>query len=114
MMVNWVSQMLDAVRAPETAIRYRNAATAISMIPVIQLLIVPIQMALDQHGVGLPASILVMLLVTASMLVANHFNENTSSIYGTHLKGPVSVLSAFSCILISSWSNTNLLSVTTD
>lgn len=89
MIVTWVSQLCHAVRSPETTTRYRNAVVAILMVPLIQLLVAPLQMQLDSNAIELPASILVMLLVTATMLVVNSFHDKIGSVYITHVKGPV-------------------------
>lgn len=89
MIVTWVSQLCHAVRSPETITRYRNAAVAILMVPLIQLLVAPLQMQLDANAIELPASILVMLLVTATMLVVNSFYNKIGSVYVAHMKGPV-------------------------
>lgn len=89
MIVTWVSQFCHAVKSPETTSRYRSAAVAILMIPLIQLLVAPLQIQLDSNAIELPASILVMLLVTITMLIANSFYGKIGAIYATRMKGPV-------------------------
>ncbi|KAI4596724.1 hypothetical protein KJ359_005066 [Pestalotiopsis sp. 9143b] len=92
MIVTWVSQFCHAVKSPETTSRYRSAAVAILMIPLIQLLVAPLQIQLDSNAIELPASILVMLLVTITMLIANSFYGKIGAIYATRMKGPTDFL----------------------
>lgn len=88
--MTWISQICLAVKSPETAARYRNAAIGILFVPLTQLLVVPIQTSLGSHGITLPASVLVMLMVTMVMLVANLAPRGVSNFYVQYMKGPVS------------------------
>ncbi|KAI0129123.1 hypothetical protein BJ170DRAFT_360741 [Xylariales sp. AK1849] len=88
----WLSQFCRVVRAPDTAERYRNAIGGILLVPLIQLVVVPIQMALDSRGMSLPASILVMTVVTVVMLLIDSIHGGLSSFYSTYMKGPTDFL----------------------
>ncbi|KAK9782334.1 hypothetical protein SCARD494_13642 [Seiridium cardinale] len=88
----WVYRVFRAIRAPETKKRYSNAMFGILLVPLIQLLVAPIQMALNSRRIDLPASILVMVMVTITMLFINSICGRTSSIYSDHMKGPVDFL----------------------
>ncbi|KAK6849553.1 hypothetical protein PG995_013386 [Apiospora arundinis] len=61
-------------------------------VPLTQLLVVPIQAALQSRGIALPASILVMLMVTIILLVANLALEGAGNLYIRYLKGPTDFL----------------------
>ncbi|KAK7967478.1 uncharacterized protein PG986_001755 [Apiospora aurea] len=88
--MTWISQICLAVKSPETAGRYRNAAIGVLLVPLTQLLVVPIQTALVSHEIILPASVLVMLTVTMTMLAASLASRGVSNFYFQYMKGPVS------------------------
>lgn len=90
-----ISQVCLAVKSPETAARYRNAAIGVLFVPLTQLVVVPIQTSLGSHGITLPASVLVMLMVTMVMLVANLASRGVGTFYIRYMKGPVSQIAPF-------------------
>ncbi|KAK8136866.1 hypothetical protein PG984_004806 [Apiospora sp. TS-2023a] len=90
--MTWISELCLAVKSPETAARYRNAAIGILFVPLTQLLVVPILTSLGSHGITLPASVLVMLMVTLIMLVANLASRGVSNFYIQYMKGPTDFL----------------------
>ncbi|KAH8205792.1 hypothetical protein TruAng_000068 [Truncatella angustata] len=92
MTVIWVSRFCRAIKAPETAKRYWNATFGILMVPLVQLAVVPIQIVFDARGINLPASILVMTILTIVMLSINFMSESVNLFYTAHMKGPTDFL----------------------
>ena len=88
--MTWISQICLAIKSPKTTPRYRNAALGVLFVPLNQLLVVPIQTALGSQGITLPASVLVMLMITVTMIVANWALDGFSNFYIRYMKGPVS------------------------
>jgi hypothetical protein len=89
MLVSWISQSCSAINAWDAAKRYRNAVMGILLVPLAEILVTPLQLALDSRGVNFPSSIIVMALCTAAMLSIEFLHHGTGSFYEIHLKGPV-------------------------
>ncbi|KAI5926497.1 hypothetical protein F4810DRAFT_541183 [Camillea tinctor] len=83
-----VQQFCTTFREPATAKRYRDAGFGILFIVLNQLLIIPTQIALKLHSINLPASIIVMLFLSTSIIVAGYFSEAVGPFYRKHLQGP--------------------------
>ncbi|KAH9887444.1 hypothetical protein F4778DRAFT_426935 [Xylariomycetidae sp. FL2044] len=83
-----IQQFCRSIRAPETVKRWRDAGYGCLIIFLSQLLVVPLQIALDLHSVNLPASILAMIAVAVVMLLANCINRDVAQFYTTHMRGP--------------------------
>lgn len=92
MAMDWVCQLCRHFKTPETAIHYRNAAIGILSIPVVELFVTPLQLALDRCQVDLPASIVAMLGLLGMMLTVQLLCGGTDTFYRNHVKGPVSFL----------------------
>lgn len=90
MMPSWAFHLCRGISHPDTAKRYTDAAIGILLVPLLQLLVVPLQIALDSCSFDLPASILVMAVVTIVMLLASCVHGGVYSFYVDHMKGPVS------------------------
>ncbi|KAI1863507.1 hypothetical protein JX265_008724 [Neoarthrinium moseri] len=88
----WISHVCRAIGAPETKRKYWNAVIGILLVPLVQLLVTPIQLTLDSRGIDLPASILVMTVVTVAMLMIESMHSGIGSLYVTHMKGPTDFL----------------------
>ncbi|KAL7626484.1 hypothetical protein AAE478_003256 [Parahypoxylon ruwenzoriense] len=87
-----IQHLCKSLQAPAPAKRYRDAGIGFTFIILIQFLVIPIQIILDTHSVNLPASILVMLLSTFLMIVANGIHGGTAQFYSTYLRGPTDFL----------------------
>ncbi|OTB01410.1 hypothetical protein M426DRAFT_64203 [Hypoxylon sp. CI-4A] len=72
--------------------RYRDAGIGLAFVILNQLLVLPIQIALDLHSINLPASILVMLLFSILMITANFIHSGTVDLYSRYLRGPTDFL----------------------
>ncbi|KAI1085506.1 LrgB-like family-domain-containing protein [Whalleya microplaca] len=91
-MMSLFQQLSRSLQAPATAKRYRDAGIGLMFIALIQLLVVPAQMAMDLHSINLPASILVMLLCSLLMIIANCIHGGVAQFYTKHLQGPTDFL----------------------
>ncbi|KAI0476835.1 hypothetical protein F4859DRAFT_521415, partial [Xylaria cf. heliscus] len=80
------------LQTPSLAKRYADAAVGLVLIILIQLVVLPIQIALDLHSINLPASILVMFLVLIIMTISSLINKDTLQFYNRHLRGPADFL----------------------
>ncbi|KAI0181170.1 hypothetical protein GGR52DRAFT_577763 [Hypoxylon sp. FL1284] len=87
-----IQQLCRSLQAPATVKRYYDAGVGLGFILLNQLLVVPIQIALDLHSVNFPASILVMILFWLGMVVASHIREETGQLYYKYLRGPTDFL----------------------
>ncbi|KAI1659442.1 hypothetical protein F4813DRAFT_334007 [Daldinia decipiens] len=87
-----IQQLCRALHKPETAKRYRDAGIGLAFIGLSQVLVVPIQITLDLYSINLPASILVMLLFSFLLLIANCIHGGTEKLYSKHLRGPTDFL----------------------
>lgn len=88
--MDWVCQLCRHFRTPETATQYRNATIGVLSIPLIELFVTPIQLALDRCQVDLPASIVAMLGLWGMMLTVQLLHGGADAFYRNHVKGPVS------------------------
>ncbi|KAI5855075.1 hypothetical protein GGS23DRAFT_446086 [Durotheca rogersii] len=91
-MISLVRQLCWTLRAPTLSRRYRDAGIGFAFIALNQLFILPTQIILDIHSVSFPASILVMLLFTVILLVANCVYGETARFYSAHIRGPTDFL----------------------
>ncbi|KAI0850284.1 hypothetical protein F5Y00DRAFT_35943 [Daldinia vernicosa] len=91
-MDSFIQQLCRALHKPETAKRYRDAGVGLAFVGLIQVLVVPIQITLDIYSINLPASILVMLLFSSLLLIANCIHRGTEKLYSKHLRGPTDFL----------------------
>ncbi|KAI1144270.1 hypothetical protein F5Y05DRAFT_407670 [Hypoxylon sp. FL0543] len=91
-MISLTQQLCRGLRAPATTKRYRDAGIGFAIFLLAQLLVVPIQITLNIHSINFPASILVMLLLTVLMVVANYVHEGTAQLYSQYLRGPTDFL----------------------
>ncbi|KAI0382719.1 hypothetical protein F5Y04DRAFT_270258 [Hypomontagnella monticulosa] len=91
-MFTLIQQLCRSLQTPAVTKRYQDAGLGLILIILTQLLVIPIQIALDLHSINLPASILVMLLVSLLMLIANRIHGNTARLYTKHLRGPTDFL----------------------
>ncbi|KAI1469249.1 LrgB-like family-domain-containing protein [Daldinia caldariorum] len=87
-----IQHLCRAIRKPETVKRYRDAGIGLAFIVLSQLLVFPVQIALDLNSINLPASILVMLLLSSSMIIANYIHGGTEKLYMKYLCGPTNFL----------------------
>ncbi|KAK8034956.1 hypothetical protein PG993_009951 [Apiospora rasikravindrae] len=87
--MTWISQICLVVKSPETAARYMNAVIGVLFVPLTQLLVVPIQTTLVSHEIILPASVLVMMMITMAMLASL---GGVSNFYIQYMKGPTNFL----------------------
>ncbi|KAI3333414.1 hypothetical protein F4824DRAFT_251153 [Ustulina deusta] len=83
-----IQKLCKSLQAPVLTKRYSDAAVGLVLILCFQLLVVPIQVALDLNSVNIPASILVMLLVFFTMTIASSVNGDVVKFYSKHLRGP--------------------------
>ncbi|KAI0602927.1 hypothetical protein F4775DRAFT_598081 [Biscogniauxia sp. FL1348] len=88
MNMSLVQQFCKSIQAPATATRYRDAGVGLLFIVLNQFLIIPTQIVLDLHSVTLPASILVMLLLAITVIIAGSISEAVAPFYRKHLQGP--------------------------
>ena len=91
-MFTLIQQLCRSLQTPAVTKRYQDAGLGLILIILTQLLVIPIQITLDLHSINLPASILVMLLVSLLMLIANRIHGNTAQLYTKHLRGPTDFL----------------------
>ncbi|KAI0122530.1 hypothetical protein F4814DRAFT_446466 [Daldinia grandis] len=87
-----IQQLCRALHKPETANRYRDAGIGLAFIGFNQVLVVPVQIALDLRSINLPAPIPVMLLFSFLLLIANCIHGGTEELYSKHLRGPTDFL----------------------
>ncbi|KAI0013550.1 hypothetical protein F4779DRAFT_613281 [Xylariaceae sp. FL0662B] len=92
MTMSFIQQLHRSLQARATTKRYRDAGVGLLFIVLIQLLVVPAQIALDLHSINLPASILVMLLCSLLMIIANCIHGGVAQFYTKHLQGPTDFL----------------------
>ncbi|OTA60707.1 hypothetical protein K449DRAFT_371398 [Hypoxylon sp. EC38] len=91
-MVSLIQQLCRGLQEPATIKRYRDVGIGFIFIVLTELLIVPVQIALDLHSINFPASILVMILFALVMIVANYIHGGTAQIYTKYLHGPADFL----------------------
>ncbi|KAI1803527.1 hypothetical protein F4811DRAFT_553757 [Daldinia bambusicola] len=87
-----IQHFCRAIQKPETVKRYRDTGIGLAFIVLSQVLVVPVQIALDLNSITLPASILVMLLFSSSLIIANHIHGGTEKLYSKYLCGPTNFL----------------------
>ncbi|KAI0014988.1 hypothetical protein F4780DRAFT_784565 [Xylariomycetidae sp. FL0641] len=88
MKMSSIQQLCRSLRAPATAQRFRDAGVGLLFILFNEMLVVPMQIALDVHGINLPASILVMLLLALLMIIASSIRPSVAQFYDKQLRGP--------------------------
>lgn len=86
----FISRFFWTIKELDIAKRFRNAAIGILLVPLIQIVVAPLQLALDIRGVDLPASILVMTWLAIIMFLMNRIHRGVGKFYLNHLKEPVS------------------------
>lgn len=90
MLVTWISQFRWAAVTLGAVQSYTTAIVGIMLVPSMQLLVTPVQIALNSRGVNFPGSIIVMALCTITMLGIEYLHQGIGSVYDSYLKGPVS------------------------
>ncbi|KAI1497732.1 hypothetical protein F5X99DRAFT_355763 [Biscogniauxia marginata] len=93
MKTSLVEQFCRSIQEEATTKRFRDAGIGFLFIVFNQLLVVPAQIVLNLHSVNLPASILVMLLLSVLMIIASYVNGSVAQFYTKHLRGPSDFLS---------------------
>lgn len=88
----FIQHLFKSVRAPATIKRYRDFSIGMLLVVLNQLVVIPIQIALDRRHIDLPASIFVMILAFLFMAIANHFHGGVARFYTAHLQGPTDFL----------------------
>jgi hypothetical protein len=87
-----VQQLCKSLQTSAITTRYSDAVIGLLFIVLVQLLVVPTQLALHLHSINLPASILVMLVVVISMVIASYVTDEVEKLYNKYLRGPTDFL----------------------
>jgi len=87
-----MQRLCRSLQTPAMTKRFPDAGIGLVCILLVQLLVIPIQIALDTHQVNLPASILVMLLVAATMIISSSASSGVAPFYYKYLRGPTDFL----------------------